>query len=46
MPEFFDTGHWNEYYTGAQVRIYFGDLLIDEIVSIEYAGEPLISRAS
>src|SRR3990167_2306329 len=38
MPEFFDTGHWNEYYTGAQVRIYFGDLLIDEIVSIEWHG--------
>ena len=33
-----DTLHNNEYYTGAQVRIYFGHILIDEITSIEWSG--------
>ena len=33
-----DRYHSNEYYSGAQVRVYFGHLLIDEIASIEWAG--------
>jgi hypothetical protein len=33
-----DNLHTTEYYTGAQVRIYFGQILIDEISSIEWAG--------
>jgi hypothetical protein len=33
-----DSLHNTEYYTGAQVRIYFGHILIDEIASIEWAG--------
>ena len=33
-----DPNHWTEYYTGAQIRVYFGYLLIDEIASIEWAG--------
>jgi hypothetical protein len=33
-----DNIHSTDYFTGAQVRVYFGHILIDEIASIEWAG--------
>ena len=31
-----DSLHTTEYYTGAQVKVYFGHLLIDEIASMRW----------